>query len=187
VRESEPLRLDSDANREEPTGVFEMGYKDLTTLNHDPDLAKALGNMMIAWAYAESSLCCAWARISGMNINMAMMGFYRIPTFEARRKVIQALLLEWNDPGRFDKAAIEREVDAISDLSGTRNDWVHGVWCFNENKPAENVIFDFRRADDKGRRKPVKAADVQNHVDTVIRRAKELSRLVNRASLTGEP
>ena len=164
-----------------------MGYKDLTTLNHDPDLAKALGNLVIAWAYAESTLCCALARVSGMNINMAMMGFYRVPTFEARRKFIQALLLEWKQPGKFDKDAIAKEVDAISDLSRTRNDWIHGVWCFNEDKPAESVIFDFRRAEDKGRRKDVKTHNVQNHVDAVVKRSKELSRLIDRKDLTGEP
>ena len=163
-----------------------MGYKDLTTLDHDPDLAKALGNLAIAWAYAESTLCCTLARISGMNINMTMMGFYRIPTFEARRKYIQALLLEWKKPGRFDKEAITKKVDAISDLSATRNDWIHGVWCFDEDKPSQTVIFDFRKAEDKGRRKDVKGPDVQNHVNAVLRHSKELSRLINRGGLTGD-
>lgn len=163
-----------------------MGYKDLTTLDHDPDLAKALGNLAIAWAYAESTLCCVLARISGMNINMTMMGFYRIPTFEARRKYIQALMLEWHKPGKFDKAAIAKEVDAISDLSKTRNDWIHGVWCFNEDEPSESVIFDFRRPEGKGRLKEVKATDVKTHVAAVIRHSKKLSGLINRYELTGD-
>jgi hypothetical protein len=163
-----------------------MGYKDLTNLDEYPDLAKALGDMVAAWAYAESSLCCALARVSGMNINMAMMGFYRIPTFEARRKFLQSLILEWKKPSRFDKEAIAKEVDAISDLSGTRNDWVHGIWCYNEHKPAETVIFDLRKPEDKGRRKPVKAGDIKNHVAAVNRHSKALSQLVDRYSLTGD-
>ncbi|MEA2976219.1 MAG: hypothetical protein QOF19_1739 [Alphaproteobacteria bacterium] len=162
-----------------------MGYNDLTNLDRDPKLANALGNMVVAWAYAESSLCCTMARVSGMNINMALMGFYRIPTFEARRKFIQALILEWK-PGKFDKTAIAKEVDSISDLSSTRNDWIHGVWCFNETKPDESVIFDFRRPDGKGRRKEVKAPDVQNHVNAVISHSKTLNRLIDRADLRGD-
>jgi len=97
-----------------------MSRNDIKSFDHDPELAKAMGNLLAAWAFAESTLCCTVASISGMNINMAMMGFYRIPTFEARRKVIHALLPEWK-PGKFDKAAITKEVDAISDLSGTRD------------------------------------------------------------------
>lgn len=162
-------------------------YRDLKTLKHDPDLAQALGNMVIAWAYAETILCKTLARVSDMNINMATMGFYRIPTFEARRKFIQALLLEWKKHDEYDKAAIEKEVDAISDLSGTRNDWIHGVWCFNINKMAETVIFDFRRSEHKGRLKPVKAGDVQNHADVVVKRAKKLDDLIEGGALTGPP
>jgi hypothetical protein len=164
-----------------------MGYNDLTHLKHNPELAQAIGHMMVAWAYAETALCCTLARISGMNINMAMMGFYRIPTFEARRKFIQSLILEWQKPGKYDKAAISKEVDGISDLSATRNDWVHGIWCLSDDLKQETVIFDMRRAEGKGRRKEVKAADVNNHVEALLARAKRLTVLIDRASLTGEP
>jgi hypothetical protein len=163
-----------------------MGYRDITSFDHDPELATALGNMVAAWAYAESTLCCVLARVSGMNINMAIMGFYRIPTFESRRKFIQALLVEWQKPGKYDKEAIVKEVDAISDLSGTRNDWVHGVWCINTDKPSESAIFDFRKLENKGRRKEVKAPDVRNHVAAVVARSKRLSALIDRANLIAD-
>ena len=163
---------------------FAMGYNDLTNLNHDQELAVSLGNLVVSWAYAESSLVCVLARVSSMNINMAMYGYYRIPTFEARRKFIQALMIEWKTTS-FDKDAIAKEVDGLSDLSLSRNDWIHGVWCNNDEKP-ETVIFDFRRHEDKGRRKPVKAADVRNHNEAVVKRAREIDRLIRRAELTGD-
>ena len=68
------------------------GFHALTDLSHDPKLAEALGNMVIAWAYAEESLIGALSRISGMSLNKAQAGFYRIPTFESRIKFIRALI-----------------------------------------------------------------------------------------------
>lgn len=73
-----------------------MAYHDLSNLNHDRSLAAALGDMVVAWAEAESVLCATLARVTGMNINMCTMGYYRIPTFESRRKYLEALMAEWN-------------------------------------------------------------------------------------------
>lgn len=164
-----------------------MAYHDLSNLNHDRTLAAALGDMVVAWAEAESVLCATLARVTGMNINMCTMGYYRIPTFESRRKYLEALMAEWNAAASgFDKAAIAKEVDAISGLSKARNDWVHGVWCASANK-TETVIFDFRRADGNGRRTPVKAAAIQNHVEALNKRVARLSSLISRHLMTGEP
>ncbi len=151
-------------------------YYDLPDLSHDPKLATALGNMVVAWANAESVLCGTMSRVSGININMALMSFYRIPTFEARRKFIQAMMLEWH-PKDWNKVGIEKEIDGLSDLSLTRNDWVHGVWCSNKEK-TETIIFDYRRAEGKGRKKVVKDADVSNHVEAVRKRTKALALLI---------
>lgn len=160
-----------------------MTYHDLSNLDHDPKLAISLGNMVVAWARAESAFCCLLSRITGMKINMCILGYYRIPTFEARRKFIQALMVEWQTE-RFDKVAIAKEVDGLSDLSLTRNDWVHGVWCTNHAK-TETVIFDFRRPEGSGRRKPVNSGAVKNHVDAVNKRTETLHALVFGNELTG--
>jgi hypothetical protein len=155
-------------------------YHDIDNLHDDPKLAEALGNMMIAWANAETALVFALSLITGMDSNMALMGYYRIPTFEARTKVLRALIQEWN-PKKHDKDAIFRAITKLNNLARARNDWVHGVWTINR-RTKEIAIFDMRAPEDKGRRKPVKAADVQNHVETVRKRTREL-----RALLEGQP
>jgi len=76
-------------------GWFVMECIDIDCMDHDPDLAHALWNMIVAWSRAETSLVNTFATISGMHFNIATIAYYRIPTFEARVKVIQAMLTEW--------------------------------------------------------------------------------------------
>jgi hypothetical protein len=154
---------------------------DIKNLDHDVSLAAALGNMVVAWAYTEAILAGTFARICGIDINMATLGYYRIPTFEARVKCLLAFMLEWN-PKKYDKDAIAKEINAISGQSGARNDWVHGLWCYD--KPTnETIIFDFRRHEDK-RSKPVKAADVQNHIKALLGHAEQLATLIEYRLIT---
>jgi len=158
------------------------GFHALTDLSHDPKLAEALGNMVIAWAYAEQSLIGALSRISGMSLNKAQAGFYRIPTFESRIKFIRALITEWNTK-EFNTAAIDTAIDKLSHLSSARNHWVHGCWLATDDY-SELYVFDMRAdAESDARRKPVKAADVRNHNQAVLLRADALRALIDMSSL----
>jgi hypothetical protein len=160
-----------------------MQYFSLRNLSHDDELAIALGNMVIVWAYAELSLLGALARITGMGLNMTQSGYYRIPTFEARVKFIRALVPGWTAPDKMDKAEVDDEIDKLARLSSARNHWVHGDWCCNRDE-SEVVIFDHRAAPDSAqRRKPVKAADVKNHIEAVLKRADKLRSLIDWHSL----
>ena len=152
-------------------------YSSLRDLSRDPDLAVAIGNMVVVWAYAETVMLSALARVSSMRLNMAMVGYYRIPTFEARTKFILSLCTEW-DTSEFDKAAIEQAIQKLAKLASTRNHWVHGDWCGSKDDKTV-VIFD-HRADPASlaRRKVVKANDVRHHCDTVRSRADELNELI---------
>jgi hypothetical protein len=154
----------------------------LQDLSHDPKLADALGNMVIAWAHAEIVLFSALSRITGIGLNMSMAGYHRIPTFEARVKFILALIPEWKTD-RFDKDAITKAIEKLSHLSAARNQWIHGDWCADKAKTL-TVIFNHRVSlDSSERRKPVKEADVRNHCEAVKGRAKALSDLIDFASL----
>ena len=158
------------------------GFHALTDLSHDPKLAEALGNMVIAWAYAEESLIGALSRISGMSLNKAQAGFYRIPTFESRIKFIRALITEWNTK-EFNTAAIDTAIDKLSHLSSARNHWEHGCWLATDDY-SELYVFDMRAdAESDARRKPVKAADVRNHNQAVLLRADALRALIDMGSL----
>jgi hypothetical protein len=59
-------------------------FTDIDDLDYDSELAKALGNMVIAWARAETALLFTFASIMDVRVNFAMFGYYKIPTFEAR-------------------------------------------------------------------------------------------------------
>jgi hypothetical protein len=159
-------------------------YFTLKDLNHDPDLARALGDMVIAWAYAETILIGVLACIMNSGLNIIQAGYYRIPTFEARIKFIRSLIPDWNTT-KFDKAAIDNEVEKLSSISSKRNHWIHGDWC-RERTSGTVVIFDHRsELTSPNRRKPVKAIDVKNHADTVRKRADALSTLINYHALSG--
>ncbi len=154
-----------------------MGYTDLDNLEHDTKLAEALGNMMIAWAKAETSLLYTFSCVSGIHVNKAMMAYYRIPTFEARTKVILALIADW-ETNEYDPATVKAAVTKLSKLSSTRNGWVHSVWCKNKDTQ-ETVIFDFRAAHGaEKRRRPVRSTDVNNHINAVRRRTEDLLKII---------
>jgi hypothetical protein len=158
-------------------------YNNIKSLKHDQPLAAALGDMVVAWAYAEAILIGTLTRILGSDLNTIQSGYYRIPTFESRVKFIRALMTHWKPPQGFKKDAIGREIDKLGKIAGTRNHWIHGDWCVNPNT-AETVVFDHRSdASSPNRRKPVKAADVKNHCEAVIHRADTIYGLINFDSL----
>lgn len=147
-------------------------YTALENLDHDEGLAKALGNLVVVWANAENVLCQTLAGVLDAKITLVLFGYYRIPSFEARVKFIRSMIPEW-ETENYDKAAIDKAVERLSDLSLTRNNWIHHVWCTNKDK-SETVLFDYRREAEKGRRRPVKSHDVWDHIKTVRARTTDL-------------
>jgi hypothetical protein len=172
------------STNEPPKFISPPQYFALQDLSHDPKLAEALGNMVIAWAHAEIMIFATFARATGIGLNMAMESFARIPTFEARVKFVRAILGEWQ-PATYDAEAISEAVAKLAKLASTRNHWIHGDWCARADK-SETVIFNHRvhHTHDK-RRKPVKAADVMDHCRAVKERFRELGTLINYAQLEG--
>lgn len=157
-------------------------YRSIENLSHDPKLAEALGNMVVAWAHAEIMLFSTFARVADIGLNMAMESYARIPTLESKVKFTLALLQEWKTK-EFDPTAIAEAVEKLGKLAATRNDWVHGDWCADSEKKTI-VVFNHRVALDSARRKkPVKAHDVQHHTQTVLERANHLGDLIRLGGL----
>ena len=158
-------------------------YSSLRTLAHDRDLAAALGDMVIAWAYAEEALLGAITRILGSRLNLVQAGYYGMPTINARIQFAQGLITEWDCPGEFDKDTISFEIDKLGKLASAPNHWIHGNWCSTKDR-SETVIFDHRsHRDSSKRRKPIKSADVNNHTVAVLAKADALSGLIDWESL----
>ena len=59
-------------------------YEDIDNLDHELDIAIALGNMVVAWARAEGALINVFAAVSGMHIDMATATYFRIPSGRMR-------------------------------------------------------------------------------------------------------
>lgn len=157
-------------------------YESIEDFDHNPEAALALGNMIVAWARAETTLVYLLARVSGMTINMSQAGYYRIPTFEAKIKFITALIGEWR-PGSFDAETIQKHLDGLSRMSKARNHWVHGDWCATEDE-TETVVFNMRAHSDSIHRcTTVKAHDILDHAEAVLSRAASLEGLLDVASL----
>lgn len=158
--------------------LLAMGYVDLDSLAHDPKIAEALGNMVVAWARVETQLANVFASAMRSHFNLAIAAYYRIPTFEARAKVLIGILeSQQNKQAR--AAEIVAEITGLMRLAKTRNHWIHGVWCNEQADVRDTVVFDFRAPDDSDRRtKPVKAADIKNHVEAVRQRIAALNQVV---------
>jgi hypothetical protein len=159
-------------------------YSPISDLLNDPALAEALGNMVIAWARVDVEYIQLFRVITDTSWPMASAAYYRIPTFEARTKVLIAMIEMWPPSPSYDREKIADTILKLSRLSKTRNDWVHGSWHKQVSTPDGKgiVIFDYRQPlKTAGRRKPVKAADIWNHVGAVHARIIELIDLRGRA------
>jgi hypothetical protein len=142
----------------------------LSTLKDFPEIANALGEMVVVWANAEISLIGALTRVSGSdNINQMQRAYYHLPTFDTRIKFIRSLIPRWKTDA-FDKAAIDKCVEKLGKLASARNHWIHGDWCHDRslNLP---VIFDHRSENPEKRKKSVRAQDIKNSVDAVRARS----------------
>lgn len=142
----------------------------LRNLNHDPELAKALGDMVVVWSNAEQSLVNVLHRMSSLPYPMAVAAYYKIPTFEARVKVIRAMLCEWKTD-KYDIKAIDRAVLKLNVLARTRNKYVHRTWLIR-NLSSETYLCNYRtETEDPDRMELVNVSVVRNHVSAVERRA----------------
>lgn len=152
-----------------------MSFVDLDNLDHDSDLAAALGNMMIAWARAETAMVKAWAMVTDMHYNLAAAVYYNIPTFDSRTKALLAMIDDKVDP--FPKRdALRDAVNAVSHLSRTRNSWVHGLWVLDTNTSVAH-FFNMKQKSATRRATPVTANAVRQHASAVRDRARALAAL----------
>jgi hypothetical protein len=151
----------------------------LRDLKHDPELANALGNMVVIWSNAEQALMNLLHKMTGTPHPMATAAYYKIPTFEARVKALRAMICEW-ETEKFDRKAIDKTVLKLNYLSQTRNRFVHWTYLV-QNGSGETFLCNYRKASgDPDRIIPINAANVRNHVEAVERRTVTLWTLLER-------
>jgi len=157
-----------------------MAINSLPNLQKYPDVANALGEMLIAWARMDGALIGALARTSGANLHQMQRGFHHLPTFETRIRFIRSLISEWPASG-FDRDAIDKCIEKIGKLASARNHWVHGDWCDDttQNLP---VMFN-HRTQQIATMTTVRAHDINSHVQAVRERTEELETLIRFSEL----
>jgi hypothetical protein len=167
----------------EKTGSYKLtghdirGYMTVRDLDYDPDLANALGRMIVAWSGADGALIDLFCRMTSTTWPMASRAYYRIPTFDSRIQMLTAMLAEWQTPDYRPKA-ICLALLRLRKLARARNAWVHNRWARDVENSA-SVIFDYRaKPDTKERTRSVKPSDVINHLDAVHRRTDALLALL---------
>jgi len=150
-------------------------YEDLDSLDHDPELAQALGSMLAAWARAETTLVHAYAVATGLHLNLCSAAYYKIPTFEARAKVLLALIEERPDPFP-ERGTLMKAVSGLVALAPTRNRWVHAVWV---SKAGSTLTHVFNMGKDGKSRvaQQITGNAVRQHVLAVQAKAREIEKL----------
>ncbi|MEZ5842734.1 MAG: hypothetical protein R3D27_03245 [Hyphomicrobiaceae bacterium] len=151
-------------------------FPDLDSLDHDEKLAAALGNMVVAWARAETVLVKAYAHAMQVHYNMAASLYYNIPTFESRVKALRAIVSDRPHPFS-DREPILQAVSALSELAATRNMWVHGLWVIDPKRKVTR-LFNMKIGGAKRRSVQVTVNAVRQHVQAVRERSRELAALL---------
>lgn len=150
-------------------------HEDLDSLDHDTKLAQALGNMLVAWARAETVLVHAYAVATGLHLNICAAAYYKIPTFDSRTKALLAIIDERPDPFP-ERAALKSPVSSLVTLSKTRNQWVHAVWV---SKTGSKLTQIFNMGKDGPSRvaTQITANAVRQHVTAVQAQSRKIERL----------
>jgi hypothetical protein len=144
-------------------------YTPIDCGNQVQELARALGDMILAWQNAEYAQVDCFAAILNTEHYKASRLYQKLPNFRSRT---QALLLLVELHPAF--TAIQPHVLKLSKLSKTRNGWVHGVMLMpfggirspDDLNDLRTIDLDEPSESDK-RSKPIKAGDIKNHADAV--------------------
>lgn len=135
-----------------------------------PELAQALGEMLLAWNRAEEIQAQAMAAMLCIDLNDAIVLYQKYPNFRSRTQVIYSLI-----GLRPEFEGIRTAVEKLSGLSKTRNRYVHCTFLQDADDPKSLFSIDYGELEGSpNRTKPTKAADIGNHTRAVTRRAAEL-------------
>jgi hypothetical protein len=166
-------------------GVFGMphpsdryrDFHEIFDLRHDLELAAELGNMIVSWSYAEAALADTMSYATGMTSSLTLDLMSAAPTFDSKLRMTRTIVSR-HVSSEAVRTKIIRELDALSRLAKTRNDFVHGSWAKSPDSKV-TVTFDRRQEAGKpGRRKHLKASDVLGHSSAVAERSAALRRIV---------
>ena len=142
-----------------------FSFKPYTTLRSaalSPGMARAMGDVILAWMYAESEQQQALAALIGSDPYKASRLYQKLPNFRSRT---QTLLMLIEVHPEFEP--IKTHIMKLSSLSKTRNNWIHGL--FLKEAAGSNLLFvDLDEpANSAKRSKPIKPADIVNHANAV--------------------
>lgn len=134
-----------------------------------PEIATALGDMILAWSRAEHEQIVAFSIILTVPEHAGSRLYQKLPNFRSRT---QALLTLVECYPEFD--ALKRHILKLSKLSKTRNGIVHGKIISGNGRKDVRLIDQNEPLDSPSRSRPIKAADISNHADAVRRCCDEM-------------
>jgi hypothetical protein len=143
-------------------------YSILHNAINAPELAQALGDMILAWSYAERHMSTCFAVMLNSSLYKASRLYQKLPNYRSRTQAL-CMLIELHP----EFEPIKGDVLKLSSLSKTRNDWVHGGFIKGHGE-IRAINLDEGLGSDK-RSKPIKAADITNHAKAVRERSEALN------------
>lgn len=135
-----------------------------------PDLASALGDMMLAWGKAEEEQVLLFAAILQISGDKASRLYQKLPNFRSRTQALLTLI-----DLHPEYAVTKADVLKLSKLSKTRNGYVHGLFIKDQASSAIRLCDLDEPYTSKARMRTTKANDVRTHADAVRQAASALS------------
>ncbi|MBE5073672.1 hypothetical protein IM511_05075 [Erythrobacteraceae bacterium E2-1 Yellow Sea] len=146
------------------------GYYGLFLGEDAPELARALGDMILAWTNAEERQAFAFAAMLDLNPDTAIVLYQKFSNFRSRTQSLYSLI-----DLHPDYEPCRKPIEKISGLSMTRNRYVHCTYLQDEDNPQDIRSVDYSQIENTPKRSlPVKAADIKNHAKAVLIKADEL-------------
>jgi len=147
-------------------------YFATASLDYAPEIARALGEIIIAWSYSEFVTLALFQSLTDRNYGECATIFGSIPTFDGRVKLIKNVAKS-NETKDKHKEIFDA-LEGLRGLSGTRNSYVHQSWTASADG-TETVTFNYLEPKSSpGRRREIKAHDLLNHAEAVRRKATNL-------------
>ena len=148
------------------------GFLGVSNLGHDPALAESLGNMIVTWAMAESEMKEILRLSLRIDHEQANAVFYGIPNFDGRQKLLRTVVRRSSIPDKA-KSDFADAIEQLSQLSRTRNGWVHGMWAIGRANTTVCFMMG-KEPNSPARRRNVTANSVQHHIKRVTEITRDL-------------
>jgi hypothetical protein len=158
---------------------FAPGFIGNHTLDHRPEVAKALGELCSEWALMELRMFAVFATLTDAPPRISRAIFYELNAIRTRMEMLKAVAISVIGPGKeFDD--LDALLGKINKTARRRNAYVHDPWSLPITDPTSAAQIRLSGDDPSGELEEIDWKDLRQIAKQTREWADQLVRWINR-------